>query len=452
MKNLILLVLFTGITAVPAMKAKEPLPKSLTVMQLGQMVDEVRDHGDAEVVAILSGLKLTERLDAEEFARLEHELPGETSQLELRILADQSAFLESPSTNVAMQPIPDPAALRSMLVQIVKYVNGTTHQLPNLIATREVSTFQDRPAETVQEATATVSYSQLPLHFAGRSVFSVTYRDGNEEDKKQRGDSLQTNSQSIPLGSGRTVTPLPISPLSEKQELASTVTQTMTPEDNWADSSPIAGKHDAPAQGMTTSGEFGPVLRTAVGDAIRGKITWGHWLIGHSRKLAVFNFSVPEGDSHYLVQFCCITDFDSSSSYRHVFSEKVGYHGEIDFDPSTGVISRLAFDAELKPGELVTQASTVIEYGVVVLDGRSATCPLRSVSIMQVHTSRPREGMHMAVYSGIPQTFLNEVVFGNYHRFGSKAKIVNWSPIEDQPSSNSDSKSKRAPSGDTPKQ
>ena len=56
-----------------------------------------------------------------------------------------------------------------MLVQIVNYVNTTARQLPNLIATRETAGFEDRPQQDVQQETAVVGLSYLPLHLVGKS-------------------------------------------------------------------------------------------------------------------------------------------------------------------------------------------------------------------------------------------------------------------------------------------
>src|ERR1035438_6645878 len=73
-------------------------------------------------------------------------------------------------------PPPDPAALRKMMALIVNYVNTTARQLPNLIATRSTTGFEDRPQEDVQEATGLMTLIYLPLHVVAKSSVEVTYR------------------------------------------------------------------------------------------------------------------------------------------------------------------------------------------------------------------------------------------------------------------------------------
>lgn len=59
-------------------------------------------------------------------------------------------------------------------------MNTTARQLPNLIATRETAGFEDRPQQDVQQETAVVGLSYLPLHLVGKSSFVVTYRERKE--------------------------------------------------------------------------------------------------------------------------------------------------------------------------------------------------------------------------------------------------------------------------------
>ena len=253
------LLLLTALAAraqKPAQPTKDAV-KPVTVEQLEQSLTETQGGADAELAQSLMRLELTERLSARRFTHLKEALPGEKSAQALLILTDRSEFLNPPKDEIVDQPVPDVAATRAMLVAIVNYVNTTQRQLPNLMATRETTGFEDRPAQDSLESTGIVSMSAMPLHQIASSTRVVTYRDRKEivDEKASKGM-----------------------------------------------------KQGAPVEGLVTSGEFGPILSTVVADALKGAITWAHWEEGAAERNAVFHFSVPEGKSNYFVKFCCYVD------------------------------------------------------------------------------------------------------------------------------------------------
>jgi hypothetical protein len=185
-----------------------------------------------------------------------------------------------------------------------------------------------------------------------------------------------------------------------------------------------AKKHGPRAQGLEVSGVFGPILSTVVGDALKGKISWGRWERGAPGNEAVFHYAVSKDKSNYMVRFCCmdpgLTDVQDTT-----FHESAAYHGEIAFDPATGAILRLTMVAEMPPNEVVSAAGMLVEYGPVEIGGKTYICPLKSVSDLMAHTSEPPLGAQSAAsYKGAPKTFLNEVQFGQYRRFGSETRIL----------------------------
>jgi hypothetical protein len=260
-----------------------------------------------------------------------------------------------------------------MLAHIVDYVNTTVRQLPNLIATRDTTGYEDRPQEDFQGATGLTTLIYLPLHVVGRSSVVVTYRD--------------------------------------RQEVL--------------DQHTSKGKAHGPReQGLETAGVFGPILTAVVGDALKGKITWGRWETGASGKVAVLNYSIPKDKSSYVVRFCCVNP-GVTDVYDSVFHEIAAYHGEIAFDPASGAILRLTVEAEMPPNEVVSAAGMYVEYGPVEIGGKTYICPVRNVSILKAHTTQPPHGMQMASSNqGPAKTFLNDVAFGQYRRFGSETRIL----------------------------
>lgn len=66
-----------------------------------------------------------------------------------------------------------------------------------------------------------------------------------------------------------------------------------------------------------------------------------------------------------------------------------------------------------------------VEYAPTDIAGRTFICPVRSVSILQAHTAVQSGAFSRTDYKGPAKTFLNDVSFSNYRRFGSEMKIVN---------------------------
>ena len=358
----------------------------VTVKQVEQVLTQARDKADAEVAQQLAGLELTERLSTSRLQYWEAAFPGPATHGALVMLADSSALLDPPAEEILKNATPDATTLRQMMVLMVNYVNKTVRQLPNFMATRETTGFEDSPEEDVLGQTGVTSYSYQPLHVVGKTSVRVVYRDRREEVD----DAVKK-----------------------------------------------AGKHGSQVQGLKTSGEFGPILSTVVADAVRGKITWSRWDQAASGPQAVFHYVVPKETSHYVVQFCCVSEGFSAFtglSEWHIYTETTAYHGEITFDPTDGTILRMTAEAELPPGDLVSKAAMLVEYGPVEIGGKSFIFPTKSVSILLAHTTPPPPGARSASsYKGAPKTFLNDVAFGQYHQFRAEAHIVTGSEADAQP-------------------
>jgi hypothetical protein len=374
MRKWLLVLLVAGLT-IAAVAENAVLPAKVTVEQLENALAASHGKPDADLAQQLLNMELTERLSTAKLAHLKADLPGTKSQEALVALADSSAFLDPPNAETPAMPMPDPAALRKMITLIVNYVNSTVRQLPNLIATRSTTGFEDRPQEDVLGGTGVTTLIYLPLHVVGRSSFDVTYRDRQEV-------------------------------VDEKAAKAK--------------------KHGPQIGGLVTSGEFGPLLSRVVGDALQGKITWGRWEAGPGGTETVFHYAVPHEKSHYNVQFCCVANgFNSDGSASlEVFNELSSYHGDIAFDPATGTIFRITMEAEMPAGGLVSKAAMMVEYGAVEIGGKTYTCPVKSVSILSAHTGQQTGMTSRSNYRGSPKTFLNDVEFGQYRRFGSETRIL----------------------------
>jgi hypothetical protein len=179
MPKLFLLLLLAGI-ALPVLAEKDAAVSKVTVAQLEQTLAATRGKPDADVAKQLSGLELTERMNSAKLARWKAAMPGDKAREQLLILADSAAFLAPPIAEIPAYPTPDPAATRQMLTQVVNYVNTTARQLPNFIAERGTTGFEDKPQENELGATGITSTAAMPLHAVGKSRVTVTYRDHKE--------------------------------------------------------------------------------------------------------------------------------------------------------------------------------------------------------------------------------------------------------------------------------
>ena len=109
MYRLTVLLLLTAIT-IPALAAKR-----VTVSQLEQTLTAAQGKSDAEVAQQISDLELTERLSADKLSQLKAALPGKQASENLRILADRSAFLAPPASDIPAIPAPDIAEQRRIM-------------------------------------------------------------------------------------------------------------------------------------------------------------------------------------------------------------------------------------------------------------------------------------------------------------------------------------------------
>jgi hypothetical protein len=324
----------------------------MTGAQLEQRLSTVRDQPDAEVAKELSQIELSERLSAARLSRCEAGLPGPRSREALMAVADVAAFLDPAAADVPALKIPSVEAQRQMIGATVDYVTKTMHQLPNFFATRSTTTFQDDP--WFQES-ATDFTNYLPLRVVGKSSASVLYRQGKE------------------------------------------VITTEAKQGGPRKSEPI---------GLTTSGEFGPILVTAVLDAGRGKLYWSHWEQGAKAPIAVFRFEVSAEKSHYKVA-----------------DRTAGYRGELAVDPSDGTIWWLTLRANRLPNDPLAKVDLRVEYSPVTIGEETHICPTKGIELSVVRD------IQLARASPV-QIFLNDVVFADYHLYEARIRILGGEKVD----------------------
>jgi VWFA-related protein len=367
MRRCLLLACFAAIVS-PAFAAKR-----VTVEQLEQVLSAIHGKPDAEIALHLSDLQLTERLSTAKLLQLEGNLSGPQARQALTALADLSAFLSLPPAEIPPTPAPGLAEQRRIMALTITYASKTLHQLPNFSATRITTRFQDQPQGYEKGGSRFVPAQ--PLAQAGSASATVFYRDGGEV----------------------------------------------------VNASLEKGKKSESVQGLSTSGEFGPILATTLLDAAHSKLAWGHWEQNEAGPVAVFDYAVPSEKSHYGVSYCCFVEgvgADADTDFRP-FHQIAGYHGEIAVDPANGTVLRVTAEADLKPTDPLIRADIMVQYGPVELGGKPYICPAKSVSISQAQAADANMALSRVQFSpGHLQTLLNDVAFVQYHLFHADAHLM----------------------------
>ncbi len=116
-----------------------PAAARVTVAQLEQILTKARaaHKSDVEMVRQIGRVELSERLTETRLELLTKNLAeGPQTTQALRLLADQSAFLDPPASELPSIAPPDDASKQRMLDAARNYVAQTLPRLPNFLATR----------------------------------------------------------------------------------------------------------------------------------------------------------------------------------------------------------------------------------------------------------------------------------------------------------------------------
>jgi hypothetical protein len=344
-------------------------PVLVTVEQLQQfLVEQQAEHvSDRDLAQKLAGAELSEQLTEFKLNRLKTELKlGEETATELNILADLSAFLDPPAAEVPVKESPDAAAQVKMMQAAQNFAAVTLKRLPDFLAARTTRSFEDIPIEIGGSAT------QSGMHPVRTVVREVAYRTGKEFSRD-----------------------------------ASTAEN-------------AGGSKTASLLSLSSSGEFGPVLATVLGDSAHGTIEWSHWEQTAVGMAAVFRYEVPKAASHYQVDFCCARDRETTEFVS--YHGKPAYTGFITINPATGDVLRLTLDAKIDDFDPALQLGLLVSYGGVEVEGKGLICPLRSAMTLRSTWVAQKRVWH--------EIRVNDAVFTAYRRFGSTAHMVADQPAQ----------------------
>jgi hypothetical protein len=365
-----------------AMALRAHAGRRVTVGELQQfLADQYAAHkGDGSVADHLCEMELSEELTEPTLDRIIADLkPGRKTALALQLLADQSAFLEPPPSEIPNKPAPEVTEQIRLIKGAVSFASITLEKLPDFLATRTTHTFDDASIYMTPDASRTGFVGGGALHANGEYSRMITYRAGREVNLEQSTD---------------------------KEE-----------------------KDAAAPQGLTSFGEFGPLLLLVLSDSAKGRIVWSHWEETRTGTAAVFKYEVPQEASHYTVDFCCVLVLSQSDSEAklntigkgmvRIFHATPGYQGYLYLNAETGAVLRVTLEGEMHESDPMTNLGVWLEYGSVTIGEHDYFCPMRSAALTVLHSGRQSQPGLMR---------LNDVTFTNYHRYGSTAHILSEPP------------------------
>lgn len=349
-------------------------PVRVSVRELEQILATSGGEEDDALAKRLEDMRLSERLSSPLLSLWQKRLRGKKSIAALVVLADKSAFLDPPASEVLSDPVPDPEAQRRMISRTVTYLKDALPKLPDFFAVRTATEFEQPLPQ--QEGVWKTALADQTLREAATEKAILRYRNGHEEQDQK---SVKLSRQS-------------------------------------------RQKH------VNLVGVFSPMLGSVLTDVTHGGsiLTWSHWERGDRGKEAVFRYFVGADDTHYYVQYCCLVGGGTFSTWPR-------YVGELTIDPDTGAILRLTLEAELgwmkepnlTPIQPADGAATMIEYGPVEIGGREYICPLRSVQILRVRTVSSLTVLEQTFEIYAPyETRLDDIVYSDYHKFGAEARML----------------------------
>lgn len=336
--------------------------RHVTVAQLEQILQTVQGRLSAEQQ--ISTLALTERLSHAKLESLLSEPRAKKLREPLEMIADESAFLEPPPSEILSDPPPDLSQQQRILAAATDYLGQVIPKLPDFFATRrevycrEVAAYPELDPIIVP----------VPLHAEKRSESTVLYRHSGE--------------------------------------MADPVTRQHTVAEN---------------QPLLTYGTFGTILGTVQAELkLPGDITWIRWEKSVAGRLAVFRFASLLTPSVTLTG-CCFPDSNGGARSKISASPR----GEIVIDPSTGAILRVQLEPDLQGFVPANRSDIMVSYGPVKIGGNTYILPLRSVNIWRGRAVAMLTEWNVGFTTWAPyETHMNVFTFDTYHMFRGEGHVL----------------------------
>jgi hypothetical protein len=153
-----------------------------------------------------------------------------------------------------------------------------------------------------------------------------------------------------------------------------------------------------------TNGEFAQALRITFAPASQAHFEWSHWEWQADHRLAVFSYAVAREHSQFVID----TQVFRSGIWQNA-SLTSAYQGHVYLDPESGSIYRLLVHTSgIPPDYAIDQGRTVLDYGPVVIAGRTYFLLTQATSYLQTK-------QYEALF---------RKTFTHYRKFEAESKIV----------------------------
>ena len=341
------------------------LAATITVQQLEGLIASARRDGksDQELARKVVHERLSERLTGNTLGALSQGAPGRETREALSILADESAFLDPPASEIPETAALSVAEQKSLLLKAANYASAFIRSLPNFICTEVIRRYDDDPTRPSNKAD---SWKRL----RPRDVITgeLTFNHGAETSV------IKTINGQPYVGGGR--------------------------------------------GGLTTGGEFGSMLEMIFLGGSNVKVSWGHWETTAGKPLAVFNYVVDRAHSRFQVEFCCGSP-GRPGEERPINTVTTPYKGQLFLDVESGMVVRATWQAFNIPADFPTrQSNTLVEYGNIEIAGKSYVCPLKSITLSEIMVPHPSGTYMLLLHS------LNEVQFADFRKFEAESHLI----------------------------
>lgn len=316
-------------------------------LSVDQLMEFIRSsvklgHDDRKVAEYLKRVKLSNQLDDRTIEEMQSLGAGPKTVEALRALRDASASLPKPTAPepkpvYVPPPAPDSAEQGRVLAQATEYALNYSQRLPDFICTQVTRRFIDPSG----------------LEFWRREdviTERLSYFDKHEDYKV-----VLYNSQPVEMAHER-------------------------------------------LGGVTSSGEFGSLLREIFERDTDTQFDWERWGTLRGRRMHVYTYKVPQARSKYSIA--------AGKDLRII----AGYHGLIYVDRDNSAVMKITLQADDIPsGFPVREVNLTLDYDQVDISGRKFILPLKAVI-----TSR----------TGPKMLTRNEVEFRMYRKFTAESSIT----------------------------
>jgi hypothetical protein len=132
----------------------ENFTKAMSIAEFESLLAANRGKSDEKLAEVVSGISLTQRANQARRERWARMFAGDLTKEALKAVADASSFLDLPEADRPTLPTPTLAEQRKMINLVGAYLGKSVTKLPDFLATKHTSFFEDWPSHVDWPAAA----------------------------------------------------------------------------------------------------------------------------------------------------------------------------------------------------------------------------------------------------------------------------------------------------------